>query len=81
MASTEGHSTPPAPYEVGQVLTLRRDSEQRMDGSPNLKLRVKRLHQPWTLSCGMVIEILDGSAEGTPSAEPTAQTAFLKLYD
>ncbi|KAF6809074.1 hypothetical protein CSOJ01_07143 [Colletotrichum sojae] len=81
-ASTESHLTRPAPYKIGQVLTLRRNSEQRMGDSPNLKVRITQLYQPWTLSCGMVVEILDGSAQGAACAEPmTAPTAFSKLYD
>lgn len=79
-ASTESHLTRPVPYKTGQVLTLRRNSEQRMDDSPNLKVRIKQLYQPWTLSCGMVVEILDRSAERATSAEPTtAPTALTYL--
>ncbi|AEO57530.1 hypothetical protein MYCTH_2109943 [Thermothelomyces thermophilus ATCC 42464] len=44
-------------------------------------------YEPWTLSCGMVVEILDGASDLRSRTAQTAvsadgtQTAFLKLYD
>lgn len=62
-------------YKTGQILTLHRDPEQDADGPEELKLRVIRLHQPWTLSCGMVVEILNDQLTNSGSL------VFLKLFD
>ncbi|KAL2172768.1 hypothetical protein VTG60DRAFT_2587 [Thermothelomyces hinnuleus] len=78
------------PYEVGRVLTLRRalnSSERTAAEAQVIRVRIKELQQPWTLSCGMVVEILDGASDlRSRTAQPAVstdgtQTAFLKLYD
>lgn len=72
---------PPAQvsYKSGQVLALHRDPEQDADGPEELKLRVIRLHQPWTLSCGMVVEILNDQLTDSPPSSD--DPVFLKLFD
>jgi hypothetical protein len=68
-------------YEVGLVLTLRRDPARvdRVDKpQEELKIKITKLQQPWTLSCGMLVDILTGEETNTSAA---MQTAFLKLYD
>lgn len=70
-----------SPYEVGLVLTLRRDPARfdRVDKlQEELKFKITKLQQPWTLSCGMLVDILTGEETNTSAA---MQTAFLKLYD
>ncbi|GAB1312399.1 hypothetical protein MFIFM68171_02609 [Madurella fahalii] len=50
------------PYEVKSVVALRRDKAARNDGADSpqqeLKVKIKKLQQPWTLSCGMVVDVL-----------------------
>lgn len=43
------------PYKAGELLRLR-----RVNGSSRVQVRIKKPHQPWTLSCGMIVEILNG---------------------
>lgn len=66
---------------MGLVLTLRRDPA-RVDRvnkpQEELKFKITKLQQPWTLSCGMLVDILTGEETNTSAA---MQTAFLKLYD
>lgn len=54
-------------YYINQILSL------NIEGQPAIQIKVKRLHQPWTLSCGMVVDILDGT--------DNSQIGFLKLFD
>jgi hypothetical protein len=78
-----------APYEVGGVLTRRRvvdcSTEERSQNEL-FRVKIKKLQQPWTLSCGMVVDILSDTFTGedqhktTPTTNAT-QTAFLKLHD
>lgn len=79
MAGPEELSAARATYKIGQVLTLHRDPEWDADGPLNLRLRVVRLHQPWTLSCGMVVEIL--SDQPADSLSSSDKLGFLKLFD
>ena len=62
-------------YDVGDILTLNILPE-RVSASQELQVRVRQLQLPRTLSCGMVVDILDGCSQGI---QPT--TAFLKLFD
>ena len=61
-------------YDVGHTLTLNILPEQT---SLKLRVQVRQLQKPRTLSCGMVVDILDGCDQG--GIQPT--TAFLKLFD
>ncbi len=80
MTTTKGPPAPP--YEVGSVLNLRRDRNPAwadcVDKPQELKLKITKLQQPWTLSCGMLVDVLTSKET---SASDTTQTAFLKLYD
>ncbi|KXX73193.1 Casein kinase I RAG8 [Madurella mycetomatis] len=71
-------------YEAGSVLSLRRDEAARSDDAESprqeVKVKIKNLQQPWTLSCGMVVDVLR-CEETTTKAVSGTQTAFLKLYD
>ncbi|KAI0389068.1 hypothetical protein F5Y17DRAFT_473597 [Xylariaceae sp. FL0594] len=70
------HRSPYAGYDVGQLLELH-ISREPTSPSRSLRVRVRQPQKPWTLSCCMVVDILDGSdAENLP-----ATTAFLKLFD
>lgn len=68
-----------ASYKIGEVLTLHRDPKWDADGHLNLRLRVVQLHQPWTLSCGMVVEILSNQPTDLPPLSD--KLGFLKLFD
>lgn len=70
-----GHSqTADSAYYENQVLSLNIEpSHGSLKARSKVRLRVQKLQQPWTLSCGMVAVILDGS-EGEA-------TVFLKLFD
>lgn len=68
--------TPPSPslstledYHVGQILQLRALHEN----VSTIGARIRKLHFPWTVSCGMVVDVL---RENEPET-----TAFLKLFD
>ncbi|KAK0662475.1 casein kinase I RAG8 [Cercophora samala] len=66
------------PYEVGSVLTVwhAAGSLQRSDDkSQVVRVKIKKLQQPWTLSCCMVVDIL------SDSLDIVRKTAFLKLFD
>ncbi|GAB1313412.1 hypothetical protein MFIFM68171_03622 [Madurella fahalii] len=63
-----------APYKAGELLTLR-----RVDDSSDVKLKIQKPQQSWTLSCSMVVDIL--SNPNSNNHNGTAHTAFLKLYD
>ncbi|KAK1762400.1 hypothetical protein QBC33DRAFT_623724 [Phialemonium atrogriseum] len=62
-------------YDVGQILTLNVLPEQTSPSS-ELRVRVRQLQKPRTLSCAMVVDILDGCNQEIQPA-----TAFLKLFD
>lgn len=66
------HTSPFERYLPGQVLTL-----NAAESSDTLTVRISRLQTPHTLSCSMVVDILDGW--GKDDSVPT--TAFLKLFD
>lgn len=78
MADENELSPAQASYRTGQVLTFHRGPEQDADDPDNLELRVTHLHQPWTLSCGMVVEILSDQPTDPPSSD---NLGFLKLFD
>ncbi|KAK4220770.1 casein kinase I RAG8, partial [Podospora fimiseda] len=59
-----------SPYQVGNVLTLRQTEQSEL-----LRVKIKKLQQPWTLSCCMVVDVL------SDSPDKAEETAFLKLYD
>lgn len=66
------------PYEVGSVLTLRSAIEnlkQSDDETQLLRVRIKKLQQPWTLSCCMLVDVL------SDCSDRVKETAFLKLFD
>ncbi|KAK4198898.1 casein kinase I RAG8 [Triangularia verruculosa] len=66
------------PYEVGSVLTFQRTTDStscKNDQLKSLRVRIKTLQQPWTLSCCMIVDIL------CDSSDEVAETAFLKLFD
>ena len=44
--------------------------------SPELRVQVRQLQKPRTLSCAMVVDILDDCSQ-----EIQPRTAFLKLFD
>ncbi|KAF4964466.1 hypothetical protein FSARC_7608 [Fusarium sarcochroum] len=71
------------PYPVGSILYLNvvSDTQTPQNGTKR-KVRVKRQIQPCTLSCGLVVEILDDTdhAEAENESKPNRE-AFLKLYD
>jgi len=72
-----------SPYEkdeVGQILTLNIVANL-LSSSSELRMRVSKLHEPWTLSCGMIVEILENNCQNIPSPAARATTAFLKLFD
>lgn len=77
MIAVEDHIAPFAgPYKVGLVLTLHRDPAP-IDGvaqPQKLKLKIKKLQQPWAPSCGMV-----GGVFGK-DISATTRTALRKLY-
>ena len=67
----------PAPYEMGVVLTVR-----NVEDSSGLKLQIKKVQHPWTLSCGIIIDILtDSNQDHEATTGTTTHTAFLKLYN
>lgn len=69
-------------YEVGQVLTLNIVPNPPLSSSElTVRVRVSKLQEAWTLSCGMFVEILEGSCQDIPSPAISATTAFLKLFD
>lgn len=67
-------------YEVSQVLTLN-IVPNPLSSSSELRVRVSQLHEPWTLSCGMIVEILESDCQDIQSPSTSATTAFLKLFD
>ena len=69
------HDSRQSRFRVGQILTFKLQSDEQAT-SPPLQLRIKRLRQPWTLSCGMVVEVLQD-----PQNRVTQPIVFLKLYD
>jgi hypothetical protein len=62
-------------YRVDQVLTLNvvLPGHDQASSSSQILVRVRQLQSPRTLSCTMIVDILDQSQ--------SAKTAFLKLYD
>ncbi|KAF4342339.1 hypothetical protein FBEOM_3746 [Fusarium beomiforme] len=67
----------PYPYAVGSI--LRANTTFAVPGLPTPTeqyMRVKQLIEPQTLSCCMIVEILEG-----PNSPATGTEAFLKLYD
>lgn len=61
-------------YYENQILSLNIESSRSfLKAHSKVRLRVRKLQQPWTLSCGMVAVILDGIEEAT--------ITFLKLFD
>ncbi|KPM45278.1 hypothetical protein AK830_g1272 [Neonectria ditissima] len=65
------------PYPVGQILSLKailNDATPKTQST--LRERIKRQNQPWTLSCGMIVETVEDPIELHDSAE-----SFLKLFD
>ncbi len=72
--------SPYGKYEVGQVLTLN-TVPNPPSSSSELRVRVSKLHEPWTLSCGMIVEILEKDRQDIQSPATSPTTAFLKLFD
>lgn len=64
------------PYKAGELLTLR-----RVDDSSQVVVNIQKPLQPWTLSCGMIVEILGSPGTNGDNGNSAAQTVFLKLYD
>lgn len=62
-------------YDVGHILTLNILSEQ-VSPLQKLWVWVRQFQKPRTLSCAMVVEILDGF-----NRDIQPRTAFLKLFD
>ena len=70
------------PYKAEELLTLRRVDDDDDDSSQVMTVKIRKLQQPWTLSCGMVVDML-GSSPGSINDGAAAQQTvfFLKLYD
>lgn len=63
---------------MGSVLTLRpaiENLKQSDDETQLLRVRIKKLQQPWTLSCCMPVDVL------SDCSDRVKETAFLKLFD
>lgn len=62
-------------YHEEQVLLLNIESSQEfLKDQSSVQIRVQKLEQPWTLSCGMVAVLIH-------SADGESNIAFLKLFD
>jgi hypothetical protein len=68
-------------YRAGELLTLRRVDDDDDNSYQVITVKFQKLQQPWTLSCGMVVEMLDISPGGINDGAAARQTVFLKLYD
>ncbi|KAK3326416.1 hypothetical protein B0H66DRAFT_550893 [Apodospora peruviana] len=63
-----------APYQEGTLPTFRRVLDGSTQKRELLRVKIKKLQEPWTLSCCMVVDIL------SDSFNEVGQTAFLKLF-
>lgn len=48
------------PYKTGELLRL-----HRIGSSSQILVKIQKVHQPWTLSCGMIVEVLDDRSTDT----------------
>ena len=74
-----------APYADNTILALKLEQSpdsQNQQQQSELRVRVKCHTEPWTLSCGMVVEVVDYPQDG-PSRDLWAvgQKFFLKIFD
>lgn len=79
MGNEEVEDIPALPnsYEEAVMFTVR-----NMKDSSELKLQIKKVQHLWTLSCGIIVDILtDSNQDHEAATSTTTQTAFSKLYD
>ncbi|KAH6867726.1 hypothetical protein B0T10DRAFT_502161 [Thelonectria olida] len=70
-------------YPIGKVLQLNASPNNTANKlQTSLQVKVKQRKQPWTLSCGMVVEIEENS-DGSEPIEGLRKSdeAFLKIFD
>ncbi|CAH0057898.1 unnamed protein product [Clonostachys solani] len=70
-------------YPIGKALQLNASlSNTANKQQTSLQVKVKERKQPWTLSCGMIVEIEDG-LDGSEPLEglQKGDEAFLKMFD
>ncbi|KAM0217589.1 hypothetical protein ACHAQD_007332 [Fusarium lateritium] len=81
--------TPPVPdqpaagdsvYAVGNILELNLNVDANSDSeATTIQVKVKKQQRPWTLSCGMMVEI-QRAPENLPSLS-AGDEVFLKMFD
>lgn len=64
------------PYKAGELLALR-----LVNDSSQVMVKIQKSQPQWTLSCGMIVDVLGSPGTNGVNGNSAAQTVFLKLYD
>ncbi|KAF5611152.1 uncharacterized protein FTJAE_14225 [Fusarium tjaetaba] len=79
-ASTDESNTPALNYRIGKAIHLKICTSNQKQ--TELHVEIKQQKRPWTLSCGMSVELQDASDSETISETLRNQSeAFLKMFD
>ncbi|KAF5019283.1 hypothetical protein F66182_8715 [Fusarium sp. NRRL 66182] len=79
-ANTDDSNTPNLVYPIGKIIHLKMSTPNQKQAT--LHVKIKQQKQPWTLSCGMVVELKDaGDSESISATLRNQSEAFLKMFD
>ncbi|KAF5634184.1 hypothetical protein F52700_5904 [Fusarium sp. NRRL 52700] len=79
-ASTDENITDDLDYPVGKIMHLKISTSNQEQ--TELHVKIKQQKRPWTLSCGMIVELKDtADSETTCETQRNPSEAFLKMFD